>query len=178
VIVDLYSCFPAAVQVQARSLGLALDLPLTVSGGMTFGGGPLNHAALQATAPLVRRLRDAPGERGLLTAVSGMITKPGASLWAATPPDEAFCATDVTTRATARTEVRELAPDAIGPATVAAHTVVYDGGDPARAVAVLDAGGARTVARTGDPDIVVDMTTTDWVGRAVEIVSPGAFRAG
>jgi acetyl-CoA C-acetyltransferase len=176
-IVELYSCFPAAVQVQARSLGLALDLPLTVSGGMTFGGGPLNHAALQATAPFVRRLRDVSGERGLLTAVSGMVTKPGASLWSATPPAERFHAADVTATATARTGVRELVPDAVGPATVAAYTVVYDGGAPARAIAVLDVAGSRTVARTGDSDVVLDMTTTDWVGRAVDIVSPGAFRA-
>ncbi len=28
---------------------------------MTFGGGPLNSAALQGMVPLVRRLRDAPG---------------------------------------------------------------------------------------------------------------------
>ena len=130
-IVDLYSCFPAAVQVQARALGLPLDAPLTVSGGMTFGGGPLNSAALQAMVPLVRALREAPDELGLLTAVSGMITKPGASLWSATPPTNRFLGIDVTDAAISRTAVRELLPDVVGHATVAAHTVVYEGGEPA-----------------------------------------------
>lgn len=40
--VDVYSCFPSAVQVAANELGLALDdpgRPLTVTGGLTFGGG-------------------------------------------------------------------------------------------------------------------------------------------
>src|SRR5205807_1120781 len=46
--IDLYSCFPAAVQTAARELGLPLDRPLTVTGGMTFGGGPLNNYVLQA----------------------------------------------------------------------------------------------------------------------------------
>ena len=60
-VVELYSCFPAAVQVQAAALGLPLDAPLTVSGGMTFGGGPLNSSVLQGMVPLVGRLRDAAG---------------------------------------------------------------------------------------------------------------------
>ncbi len=132
-IVDLYSCFPAAVQVQARALGLPIDAPLTVSGGMTFGGGPLNHSAVQAMVPLVRRLRESPGEVGLSTSVSGMITKPGASLWSASPPAAGFSSVDVTKTAIERTGVRELLPDATGAATVAAHTVVFDGGEPARA---------------------------------------------
>ena len=176
-IVELYSCFPAAVQVQARALGLRLDAPLTVSGGMTFGGGPLNSAALQGMAPFVHRLRDDPDQRGLTTSVSGMITKPGASIWSATPSGDGFRSQDVTDVATARTETRELVADAVGDAVVAAHTVVSDGGVPARAVAVLDVAGGRTVARSADPDLVVDMTRADWVGRTVRVDSPGAFVA-
>lgn len=175
-VVELYSCFPAAVQVQAGALGWSLDAPLTVSGGMTFGGGPLNSAALQAMVPFVRRLRAAPDELGLVTSVSGMITKPGASLWSASPPDDAgFRSVDVTDVATARTGVRTLIPDAIGEATVASHTVVYDGGEPALAVTVLDVEGGRTIARSGVPEVAVSMTEDDWVGRPVHIVEPGAF---
>jgi acetyl-CoA C-acetyltransferase len=41
-LIDVYSCFPSAVQVAANELGLALDdpqRPLTVTGGLTFAGG-------------------------------------------------------------------------------------------------------------------------------------------
>ena len=41
--IDLYSCFPSAVQIAAKELGLATDepgRPLTVTGGLTFAGGP------------------------------------------------------------------------------------------------------------------------------------------
>jgi len=44
--VDLYSCFPSAVQVAAAELGLAVDdpaRPLTVTGGLTFAGGPWSN---------------------------------------------------------------------------------------------------------------------------------------
>lgn len=176
-VVELYSCFPAAVQVQAAALGLPIDGQLTVSGGMTFGGGPLNSSVLQGLVPLVGRLRDQPGETGLITSVSAMLTKPGASLWSSAPPT-AFRATDVTNEAKSRTEVLDLLPDATGPATIVADTVVFVGAEPSRAVAVLDVDGGRTIARCTDADVVSAMTESDWVGRAVRVVTPGTFVVG
>jgi acetyl-CoA C-acetyltransferase len=58
--VDLYSCFPSAVQIAARELGLGLDRPLTVTGGLTFAGGPGNDYAMHSVATLVGRLRAEP----------------------------------------------------------------------------------------------------------------------
>src|SRR3546814_2871651 len=51
--VDLYSCFPSAVQVAAAELGLPLDdpaRPFTVTGGLTFAGGPWNNYSTHAIA--------------------------------------------------------------------------------------------------------------------------------
>jgi acetyl-CoA C-acetyltransferase len=174
-LVELYSCFPAAVQVQAAALGLPIDSPLTVSGGMTFGGGPLNSSVLQGLVPLVGRLRQQPAAIGLITSVSAILTKPGASLWSATPPAGGFRATDVTEEANARTEVLELLPDATGPATIVADTVVFAGAEPSRALAVLDVDGGRTIARCNDVSTASAMTESDWVGRAVRVIAPGVF---
>ena len=55
--VDLYSCFPVAVEVQAQELGISPHRALTLTGGMTFGGGPFNNYALQGAAAMVRELR-------------------------------------------------------------------------------------------------------------------------
>ncbi len=76
--------------MQARELGLALDDPrgLTVTGGMTFAGGPLNNYVLQAMVALTDLLRADPSAIGLSTSVSGMLTKQGLGLWSATPPTE------------------------------------------------------------------------------------------
>src|SRR5690606_34657014 len=52
--VELYSCFPSAVRVQQRELGLPLDGTPTVTGGMAFAGGPFNNFTYQATAEVVR----------------------------------------------------------------------------------------------------------------------------
>ena len=43
-IIDLYSCFPSAVQLGAQSLGLDINRQLTRTGGLQFGGGPWNNA--------------------------------------------------------------------------------------------------------------------------------------
>jgi acetyl-CoA C-acetyltransferase len=174
--VDLYSCFPAAVQVQAAELGLTADRELTVTGGMTFAGGPLNNYVLQATATMARRLRDHRRRTGFVTCVSGMLTKPAAALWSTTPAADGFRWVDVSDEVVRRTAVRRVAPEGTGSATVAGYTVLYDDGGPARAVAILDlADDARTVATCDDRDVAYRWTAENGVGAAVSVSSPGRF---
>ncbi len=63
-IVDLYSCFPAAVQLGAASLGLSLDRQFTRTGGLSFAGGPWNNYVMHAIATVVADVRNAPGRMG------------------------------------------------------------------------------------------------------------------
>mgnify|MGYP000263990993 CR=1 FL=1 len=58
--IDLYSCFPIAVEVGAEELGLSLDDPrgLTVTGGLPYMGGPGNNYAMHSIAVMMQRLRD------------------------------------------------------------------------------------------------------------------------
>lgn len=168
--VDLYSCFPAAVRVQAEALGAPTDRTLTVTGGMTFGGGPLNNAVLQATAKLAESLRADPGSTGLVTSISGMITKHGGSLWSTEPPAHAFRADDVSAEAARRTEVLDLVADHRGPATVAGCTVAHERGAPVSAhVVATTPDGRRIAARNDDPDVAAAMTGEEWVGRTVDV---------
>ena len=85
---EVYSCFPAAVRVQQRELGLDPAGTPTLTGGMTFAGGPFNHFVLQSLVALGRRLRAGRAGRalGLVTTVSGMLSKPGLAVWSADPP--------------------------------------------------------------------------------------------
>jgi acetyl-CoA C-acetyltransferase len=176
--VDLYSCFPAAVQVQARELGLALDRRLTVTGGMTFAGGPLNSYALHATAAMADVLRQGAGPTtGLVTSVSAILTKVGLGLWSSEPPARPWASLDVTDAARAATPERPLQPDATdrsGRALIAASTVVHERGAPDRVVAVVDLpDGPRTVAVARDPALAATVVDDDLCGRAVEVPEPG-----
>src|SRR5262249_22302959 len=73
--VDLYSCFPSAVQIAAEELGLGIDRPLTVTGGMSFAGGPWNNYPMHGIATMADRLREDTGAVGLCTANGGYTTK-------------------------------------------------------------------------------------------------------
>ncbi|HEX6859210.1 MAG TPA: acetyl-CoA acetyltransferase [Caulobacteraceae bacterium] len=76
-VIDLYSCFPVAVEVGAMELGLSLDDPrgFTVTGGLPYFGGPGNNYAMHSIAEMMRRLRARPGEYGLCTANGWFLTK-------------------------------------------------------------------------------------------------------
>ncbi len=172
---DIYSCFPAAVQVQARELGLSFEQQLTVTGGMTFAGGPLNSYVLHATAAMAEVLRADPGSTGLVTSVSGMLTKPGLALWS-TEPGPGFEAVDVTDEALAATETRPLDADAVGDGHIVAHTVVHERGVPTRLVALVELGdGLRTVAVDADPARAAESADLDLVGRPVQVSEPGVL---
>ncbi|MBW2273521.1 MAG: acetyl-CoA acetyltransferase [Deltaproteobacteria bacterium] len=173
---DIYSCFPSAVRIQARELGIASDRPLTVTGGMTFAGGPLNNYVLQAVARMVEVLRGDPGSSGLVTSISGMISKQGFGVWSTEPNPAGFACEDVSEAVAAGTETRELVGDYSGPATVASYTVQYQGDASPRGTAVCDLpDGRRTVANTDDPALMEAMVSEEFCGRTVQVGDGGTL---
>jgi len=167
---ELYSCFPVAVRIQARELGIALDPAPSVTGGMAFGGGPLNNFVLQAIARMSEVLRDDPGSKGLVSALSGMLTKQGFTVWSTQPGATPFRFEDVSEQVAAALETVEVDERLEGPATVRAYTVLYEANEPAAAVAWCDShDGRRTVARSSDPELMRTATESELCGRAVTI---------
>jgi acetyl-CoA C-acetyltransferase len=144
---DMYSCFPSAVKVYARALGIELDRQLTVTGGMTFGGGPLNNYVLQSTCRMASLLRAKPKSIGLVSSVSGMLTKQAWGLWSTLANSKGFVSVDVSEEVQSGWPVLEVVPPTDGLATIAGYTVEYQGGLPKRLIAVCDlSNGKRTVA--------------------------------
>jgi acetyl-CoA C-acetyltransferase len=88
--VDLYSCFPSAVQIGAAALGLDLDRRLTTTGGLTFAGGPGNNYSTHGVASLVSNLRADPGAFGLATALGWYLTKHSIGVYSTEPPAAGF----------------------------------------------------------------------------------------
>ena len=136
-IVDLYSCFPSAVQLGARSLGLALDRQLTRTGGLSFGGGPWNNYVMHAIATVVADCRAQPGERGLVWANGGFCTKHAFGVYSTEPPSGGFRHDDVQAAVDALPRV-EVVADLDGPATIEGYTVIHGrDGLPERAFAAV-----------------------------------------
>ncbi len=167
---ELYSCFPYAVRSQLQEFGMSGEGDLSVTGGMTFGGGPLNNFVYQATVRMAQILREQPEEVGLVTTVSGMLTKQGVALWSAQPNPDGWVCDDVTERVREASDVREVIADYQGPAIVAGYTVLYQGTDPWRAVAVFDLpGGARTVAYSEDSAIIGRFESDEMCQQSFEL---------
>lgn len=169
-LMELYSCFPLAVRAQLQELGLPADRPLSVTGAMTFGGGPLNNFVLQATVKMTRLLRDQPAATGLVTCVSGMNTKQGCALYSTVSNPAGWQFADVTAAVENATGECELVSGYDGAASIAGYTVLYQGEAPWRAVAVCDLpDGRRTVVFSEDAAVIAAMLADEFVGRAVEI---------
>ncbi len=171
-LIELYSCFPVAVDVFADALGLPTDRDLTITGSMAFAGGPYNNYFLQATARAAQLLRAGAGQTALLSCVSGILTKQAFALWSIQPPRHAFTRRDVTQEvATQATEV-PVAQDYTGGGRIAGCTVLHARGEEPRAVALIDTdSGARALAISDSFEIVAAMQNAEWVGRAVQVVS-------
>jgi acetyl-CoA C-acetyltransferase len=168
---ELYSCFPVAVRVQQRELGIPRQRPVTVTGGMAFAGGPLNNFVLQAAVRLAQRLREEPGAAGMLNAVSGMLTKQGVSLWSSRP-GPAFAADDVSEEAERETRRVRVAEGFTGTARIAGYTVLYEGDRPAQTILLCDTGdGARAVAVGSDPALCDAAVSREIIGGEVSIGS-------
>jgi acetyl-CoA C-acetyltransferase len=87
---DLYSCFPSSVQVAATELGIPEGRPLTVTGGLTFGGGPLNSYGLHAIARMAEVLREQRGSAGLVHGNGGWLAKHAIGIYSCEPPKDGF----------------------------------------------------------------------------------------
>ena len=167
---ELYSCFPVAVRTQARELGIDEARPLTVTGGMTFAGGPLNNFVLQALAKLAGVLRADPGRHGLVTAASGILTKQGVSLWSSREPEADFRFFDVTEETAREQAPVPLVEAADGAARVAGYTVLFEGERAARTAFVCDLpDGRRTLAASDDPALAQLGTQEELCGRRLRL---------
>lgn len=179
-LVELYSCFPIAVQAYAAELGLPLTRDLTVTGGMAFAGGPYNNYVLQATCRAAELLRAGRGRHALVSSVSGVLTKQAFGLWrsAAASPDAApapasprgFAHLDVSAAVAREAGVVEVLDDFSGSATVAGFTVLHGRGKAPRGLALADTTeGKRVLAATEDATLTARMQAEEFAGRPVRI---------
>ncbi len=167
--VDVYSCFPVAVQVAAEEIGLDTTRPLTITGGLTFAGGPLNNYVMHSIATMVEKLRGAPGEKGLITANGGYLTKHAFGVYGAEPPATPFQHEDLQPAVDA-TPTREVVAEWTGEATVESYTVMYKGDELAVGhLTCLTPDGERTWANCEEPDTLLAMTREEFCGRPVRL---------
>lgn len=151
---DIYSCFPAAVELGCDALGIAEDdsRPLTVTGGLPFFGGPGNAYVLHSIAETVQWLRRGKGRYGLVTGNGGFMSKQSVGIYSLEPgvgpwrrEDPALYQAELDALAAPRLE---RTPG--GSARIETYMVICEKGVPARGVIIgrLLADDARFIANT------------------------------
>ncbi len=170
---DLYSCFPSAVQLALDALGLKPDdpRPLTVTGGLPYAGGPGNNYVTHSIATTVQRLREAPEQYALVTALGWFATKHSAGVYSGRTPSSGWQRTDP---AVDQEKVEAMASppfleEAEGAATIETYTVLFNReGVPEQGIVIgrLDGDStARFFANAEpNPEALLAMTREEFVG--------------
>ncbi len=177
---DLYSCFPSAVEVAMKEIGLSDDdpRPISVTGGLPFFGGPGNNYVTHSIAEMMNVVRSRPGSFGMVTANGNYLTKHSAGLYSTEPTrgpwrrqDPKIFQAELDARPRRRVET---APAGTG--TIETYCVTYGKDAPERGYIIgrLDESGDRFVAMTpDDPGLVADMLTNEQLRRKVSVAESG-----
>jgi acetyl-CoA C-acetyltransferase len=176
--VDLYSCFPSAVQVAAAELGLGTERPLTVTGGLSFAGGPWNNYVSHSLATMQRVLREDAGAIGLVTGNGGFLTKHALGVYATEPPRSgSYRWESAQAAADAAAGSVDLSTDWKGEVAVEAATVMHDrAGEPELGIVLTRTPDDRRAwGTTDDPDAMKVIVTEEPVGRQGSIDAEGRF---
>jgi len=180
-LIDLYSCFPSAVEVACDETGLSLDdsRGLTLTGGLPFFGGPGNNYVTHAIGHMVRGLRRTAATRGqpawgLVSANGNYLTKhawgvygtaPPAAPWRREPPARLQATLDRLPRA-------PFTETPSGRATVETYTVLHGARGPESGFVFgrLSATGQRFLARLPDePAVLAALQAREAIGRPGQV---------
>jgi acetyl-CoA C-acetyltransferase len=179
--IDLYSCFPCVVQMAANEIGLPVDdpgRPLTMTGGLTFGGGPGNNYTSHGIAQVVGALRADPGAGGLITGLGWYATKHAIGVYGSRPPAHegrhGFAWRDVQPEVDVLPQCT-VDSAATGPVRIETYTVTFDrDGQPERGiVACRTADDNRAWGNIVDPDTLTMLCAEEGIGRTGTLTVDG-----
>lgn len=124
---ETYSCFPIVPKMALENLGLRADVCPTVTGGLTFFGGPMNNYMAHGICAMVKNLRAGAGRLGLLYGQGGVVTKHHAVVISSepstTPLSQDYSVQPIADAA--RGPVPDFLEDYAGPASIETYTVIY-----------------------------------------------------
>lgn len=173
---DVYSCFPAVVEVTRDALGMSRDdvRVLTVTGGLPYFGGAGNNYSMHAIAAMMDRLRSNPGEKGLVTANGWYLTKHALGIYSTARPEKPFTPQDRTRLQAQIDEISHprLDPEPQGSGSIETFTVMFGrDGRPEQGLVLGNlTGGARFVAFVPPhAQLLEDMTVRDPIGRSGKV---------
>ncbi len=169
---DLYSCFPSAVEIAMREMGIgdADPRPISLTGGLAFFGGPGNNYSLHAIAQAAEEIRRDRAQKALINANGWYVTKHSVGVYGGEPSGHPWGERDDS--AVQRSIDAETLPcptvRAQGALRVAAYVIRHDrGGEPVLGTVLGRLpDGTRALAHIrADREELLEMERTELVGR-------------
>lgn len=168
---ELYSCFPIAIRLQQEAYGLGKK-PVSLTGGMTFAGGPFNNFTLQGLSQLTRQVR-ATNTNGIITSISGMLTKQGLISLSSQQPRSGILLSDISDITRSKTETVEIQPDVIGEVEIISSTVSYNAGNAKAYILVENRNGQRRLLVSKKEVIIGHFLNMHRIGDRISISTNG-----
>lgn len=167
-LLELYSCFPCVPKMARRSLAVAADAPLSVTGGLVSFGAPANNYMGHAICAMTRELRSGAGRHGLLYGNGEFVTKHHAAILSSVPAPEGQSMQHLDLQAELDAgygPVPPLLADYVGASTIETYTVMYDrDGQPEFAnIVARTPASERHLARVSRDDAATLAWLTDGV---------------
>ncbi len=176
--IDLYSCFPVAVELACDALGIATDdrRGLTLTGGLPYFGGPGNNYTTHGIAEVTEWVRTRGG-LGLASGLGWFVTKHSLGLYASEPPVGGFrygdtSADQAAIDASAVPVALEL-PEPVTGSVVAATVALDRDGRPTAAPVVARLADGRQAAAAAEADTLAaagELDVARLVGQQVSVV--------
>ena len=178
---DLYSCFPSAVQLGMKALGIGAGRQLTVTGGLPFAGGPFNSYVMHAINEMVGVIRSASdGKPGLVWGNGGCVTKHSFGIYSSNPSPSGGYQYDNPQAPIDAMPTRNLAENFEGAATVETYTVMHDrDGNPELFIAACRTpNDDRAWGISRAADLAQHAVTHDLMGHACQLAADGTINIG
>jgi len=173
---DIYSCFPAAVQIACDEMGIkhSDSRALTLTGGLPYFGGPGKNYSMHAIAEMIAWARQNPTEKGLLNANGWYLTKHSVGVYSQVPPTKSFRVDNTLSQPSSlATAVNR---EASGEAQIETYTVLHNREDqPTHSIIIARAqNGQRCLATTDRrEDIFRQLMVEEAIGKQGQLVKKG-----
>lgn len=175
-LIDIYSCFPSAVEAVCEVLDLPTDgsRALTVTGGLPYFGGPGNNYCSHAIAEMVTKLRGTT-QSGLITANGSAMIKHAAVVLGCTPGETApDWAKDNFNVIGVQNIPQVEYCDTPEKGKVLTYTLIYDRKGADRVVLLAEtADGKRFIAGSEDEAVCAEVAAASPIGRSIQVLTEG-----
>ncbi|WP_051295900.1 thiolase C-terminal domain-containing protein [Eisenibacter elegans] len=176
---DLYSCFPSAVQIALKAIGLTIDdpRPLSLTGSLAYFGGPGNNYSLHAIATAVERLQQGTHQQVMVTALGWFVTKHAIGVYGKKPGLQAWENYDPQTDIEAQNQIDASAwmsaqAEYTGEMQVEAYSLLFNrNGQPEKAIVLGRIGEKqRTLAILNAETLdLTTLPTYQLVGKKIQV---------